>query len=236
MLLPYLQKGRIEAGCDEAGRGCLAGPVFAAAVVLPPNIDEILERDRQRIAEGTLRMEESLVALNDSKQLTEKQRYALRPVIERDALAWAVGICDNGEIDKLNILRASIEAMHRAVRGIRFEKFEGFEGLRGGERVKPEFLLIDGNKFSPFEDIPHQTIVKGDGKMMAIAAASILAKTYRDDKMVELDKEYPQYGWAVNKGYPTKAHRAGIAQYGPTPYHRMSFSLLPPTQLEIGFE
>lgn len=236
MLLPYLKKGRIEAGCDEAGRGCLAGPVFAAAVVLPPNIDEILERDRQRIAEGTLRMEESLVALNDSKQLTEKQRYALRPVIERDALAWAVGICDNGEIDKLNILRASIEAMHRAVRGIRFEKFEGFEGLRGGERVKPEFLLIDGNKFSPFEDIPHQTIVKGDGKMMAIAAASILAKTYRDDKMVELDKEYPQYGWAVNKGYPTKAHRAGIAQYGPTPYHRMSFSLLPPTQLEIGFE
>ncbi len=236
MLLPYLQKGRIEAGCDEAGRGCLAGPVYAAAVVLPPNIDEILERDRQRIAEGTLRMEESLVALNDSKQLTEKQRYALRPVIERDALAWAVGICDNGEIDKLNILRASIEAMHRAVRGIRFEKFEGFEGLRGGERVKPEFLLIDGNKFSPFEDIPHQTIVKGDGKMMAIAAASILAKTYRDDKMVELDKEYPQYGWAVNKGYPTKAHRAGIAQYGPTPYHRMSFSLLPPTQLEIGFE
>lgn len=236
MLLPYLQKGRIEAGCDEAGRGCLAGPVYAAAVVLPPNIDEILKRDRQRIAEGTLRMEESLVALNDSKQLTEKQRYALRPVIERDALAWAVGICDNQEIDKLNILRASIEAMHRAVRGIRFEKFEGFEGLRGGERVKPEFLLIDGNKFSPFEDIPHQTIVKGDGKMMAIAAASILAKTYRDDKMVELDKEYPQYGWAVNKGYPTKAHRAGIAQYGPTPYHRMSFSLLPPTQLEIGFE
>ena len=236
MLLPYLQKGRIEAGCDEAGRGCLAGPVYAAAVVLPPNIDEILERDRQRIAEGTLRLEESLVALNDSKQLTEKQRYALRPVIEREALAWAVGICDNQEIDKLNILRASIEAMHRAVRGIRFEKVEGFEGLRGGERVKPEFLLIDGNKFSPFEDIPHQTIVKGDGKMMAIAAASILAKTYRDDKMVELDKEYPQYGWAVNKGYPTKAHRAGIAQYGATPYHRMSFTLLPPTQLEIGFE
>ena len=235
MLLPYLQKGRLEAGCDEAGRGCLAGPVYAAAVVLPPNIDEILKRDRQRIADGTLRLEESLVALNDSKQLTEKQRYALRPVIEREALAWAVGICDNQEIDKINILRASIEAMHRAVRGIRFEKFEGFEGLRGGERVKPEFLLIDGNKFSPFEEIPHQTIVKGDGKMMAIAAASILAKTYRDDKMVELDKEYPQYGWAVNKGYPTKAHRAGIAQYGPTPYHRMSFTLLPPTQLEIGW-
>ncbi len=247
MLLPYLQKGRIEAGCDEAGRGCLAGPVYAAAVVLPPDIDEMLERDRQRIAEGTIRLEESLVALNDSKQLTEKQRYALRPVIEREALAWAVGVCDNQEIDKLNILRASIQAMHRAVRGLggvgrfegfeEFERFEGekFEGLRGGKYVRPEFLLIDGNRFSPFEDIPHQTIVKGDGKMMAIAAASILAKTYRDDKMVELDKEYPNYGWAVNKGYPTKMHRAGIAQYGPTPYHRMSFTLLPPTQLEIEF-
>ena len=231
MLLPYLEKGRLEAGCDEAGRGCLAGPVYAAAVVLPLNIDEILERDRKLIAKGELKLEESLVALNDSKQLTEKQRYALRPVIEREALAWAVGICDNHEIDRMNILKASIEAMHRAVGKLkefeRFEKFEGFEKL--------EMLLIDGNKFSPYPGIPHQTIVKGDGKMMSIAAASILAKTYRDDKMVELDKEYPQYGWAVNKGYPTKAHRAGIAQYGPTPYHRMSFTLLPPTQLEIEF-
>lgn len=228
MLLPYLEKGRLEAGCDEAGRGCLAGPVYAAAVVLPLNIDEILERDRKLIAKGELKLEESLVALNDSKQLTEKQRYALRPVIEREALAWAVGICDNHEIDRMNILKASIEAMHRAVRKLKeFERFEGFEKL--------EMLLIDGNKFSPYPGIPHQTIVKGDGKMMSIAAASILAKTYRDDKMVELDKEYPQYGWAVNKGYPTKAHRAGIAQYGPTPYHRMSFTLLPPTQLEIEF-
>lgn len=231
MLLPYLEKGRLEAGCDEAGRGCLAGPVYAAAVVLPLNIDEILEHDRKLIAKGELKLEESLVALNDSKQLTEKQRYALRPVIEREALAWAVGICDNHEIDRMNILKASIEAMHRAVGKLkefeRFEKFEGFEKL--------EMLLIDGNKFSPYPGIPHQTIVKGDGKMMSIAAASILAKTYRDDKMVELDKEYPQYGWTVNKGYPTKAHRAGIAQYGPTPYHRMSFTLLPPTQLEIEF-
>lgn len=228
MLLPYLEPGRLEAGCDEAGRGCLAGSVYAAAVVLPLNIDEILERDRKLIAKGELKIEESLVALNDSKQLTEKQRYALRPVIEREALAWAVGICDNHEIDRMNILKASIEAMHRAVGKLKeFEKFEGFDELK--------MLLIDGNKFSPFPGIPHQTIVKGDGKMMSIAAASILAKTYRDDKMVELDKEYPQYGWAVNKGYPTKVHRAGIAQYGPTPYHRMSFTLLPPTQLEIEF-
>lgn len=252
MLLPYLEKGRLEAGCDEAGRGCLAGPVYAAAVVLPLNIDEILERDRKLIAQGKLKIEESLVALNDSKQLTEKQRYALRPVIEREALAWAVGICDNHEIDRMNILKASIEAMHRAV-GKVSEGFNGFQGSKGskvsegfkfqvsgGKGLKPEtlsisMLLIDGNKFSPYPGIPHQTIVKGDGKMMSIAAASILAKTYRDDKMVELDKEYPQYGWAVNKGYPTKAHRAGIAQYGPTPYHRMSFTLLPPTQLEIEF-
>lgn len=235
MLLPYLEKGRLEAGCDEAGRGCLAGPVYAAAVVLPLNIDEILERDRKLIAKGELKLEESLVALNDSKQLTEKQRYALRPVIEREALAWAVGICDNHEIDRMNILKASIEAMHRAVGKVleKFEKFERFEKFEGFEKL--EMLLIDGNKFSPYPGIPHQTIVKGDGRMMSIAAASILAKTYRDDKMVELDKEYPQYGWAVNKGYPTKAHRAGIAQYGPTPYHRMSFTLLPPTQLEIEF-
>lgn len=222
MLLPFLEKGRLEAGCDEAGRGCLAGPVFAACVVLPLNIDEILKRDRKLIDQGKLKIEESLVALNDSKKLTEKQRYALRPVIEREALAWAVGICDNHEIDRLNILKASIEAMHRAVNGISMSK-------------EIDMLLIDGNKFSPYPGIPHQTIVKGDGKMMSIAAASILAKTYRDDCMVELDKEYPHYAWAINKGYPTKAHRAAIAQYGPTPYHRMSFTLLPPTQLEIKF-
>lgn len=222
MLLPYLEKGRREAGCDEAGRGCLAGPVFAACVVLPLNIDEILKRDRKLIDQGKLKIEESLVVLNDSKKLTEKQRYALRPVIEREALAWAVGICDNHEIDSLNILKASIEAMHRAVNGISMSK-------------EIDMLLIDGNKFSPYPGIPHQTIVKGDGKMMSIAAASILAKTYRDDCMVELDKEYPHYAWAINKGYPTKAHRAAITQYGPTPYHRMSFTLLPPTQLEIKF-
>lgn len=230
MLLPYLEKDRLEAGCDEAGRGCLAGPVYAACVVLPLNIDEILERDRKLIAQGKLKIEQSLVALNDSKQLTEKQRYALRPIIERDALAWAVGICDNHEIDRMNILKASIEAMHRAVNGV-MEQLKAAEG----EPMNISQLLIDGNKFRPYPGIPHQTIVKGDGKMMSIAAASILAKTYRDDKMVELDKEFPHYGWAVNKGYPTKAHRVGIAQYGATPYHRMSFTLLPPAQLEIEF-
>lgn len=211
MLQPYLQAGRLEAGCDEAGRGCLAGPVFAAAVILPLDIE-------QRIANG----ESGLSLLNDSKQLTEKQRYQLRPIIEKEALAWAVGVCTNEEIDKINILKASIEAMHRAVRGL---------------KVRPEYLLIDGNRFYPFENIPHQTIVKGDGKMMSIAAASILAKTYRDDFMVKLHEEYPYYGWNINKGYPTKAHRAGIAQHGASPYHRMSFTLLPKDpQLEINFE
>lgn len=199
MLLPYLNKGIIEAGCDEAGRGCLAGPVFAAAVILPEDFQNEL--------------------LNDSKQLNEKQRYELRPIIEREALAWAVGIVDNHEIDKINILRASIEAMHRAVRQL---------------KIRPEHLLIDGNRFYPFEDIPHTTIVKGDGKMMSIAAASILAKTYRDDFMTQIDKEFPVYNWKVNKGYPTKDHRSAIASNGVTPYHRMSFRLLPePKQLEL---
>ena len=211
MLLPYLQAGRLEAGCDEAGRGCLAGPVFAAAVILPLDIEE-------RIARG----ESGLSLLNDSKQLTEKQRYQLRPIIEKEALAWAVGICTHEEIDKLNILHASIEAMHRAVRDL---------------SVKPEYLLIDGNRFHPFPGIPHETIVKGDGKMMSIAAASILAKTYRDDFMVKLHDEFPYYDWATNKGYPTKKHRAGITQHGASPYHRMSFTLLPEQkQLEIPFE
>ena len=199
MLQQYLNKGVIEAGCDEAGRGCLAGPVFAAAVILPEDFQNEL--------------------LNDSKQLNEKQRYELRPIIEREALTWAVGIVDNHEIDKINILRASIEAMHRAIRQL---------------KIRPEALLIDGNRFYPFEDIPHTTIVKGDGKMMSIAAASILAKTYRDDFMTQIHNEFPVYNWAVNKGYPTKDHRAAIAQHGVTPYHRMSFRLLPePKQLEL---
>lgn len=199
MLQQYLNKGVIEAGCDEAGRGCLAGPVFAAAVILPEDFRNEL--------------------LNDSKQLNEKHRYELRPIIEREALAWAVGIVDNHEIDKINILRASIEAMHRAIRQL---------------KIRPEALLIDGNRFYPFEDIPHTTIVKGDGKMMSIAAASVLAKTYRDDFMTQIHNEFPVYNWAVNKGYPTKDHRAAIAQHGVTPYHRMSFRLLPePKQLEL---
>ena len=199
MLQQYLNKGVIEAGCDEAGRGCLAGPVFAAAVILPEDFQNEL--------------------LNDSKQLNEKQRYELRPIIEREALAWAVGIVDNHEIDKINILRASIEAMHRAIRQL---------------KIRPEALLIDGNRFYPFEAIPHTTIVKGDGKMMSIAAASVLAKTYRDDFMTQIHNEFPVYNWAVNKGYPTKDHRAAIAQHGVTPYHRMSFRLLPePKQLEL---
>ena len=197
MLLQYLNKGVVEAGCDEAGRGCLAGPVFAAAVILPPSFCNDM--------------------LNDSKKLSERQRYELRPIIEREAIAWAVGIVDNHEIDRINILRASIEAMHRAISQL---------------KVRPEALLIDGNRFYPFEDIPHTTIVKGDGKIMSIAAASVLAKTYRDDFMTQIDQEFPQYNWRVNKGYPTKDHRAAIAQHGPTKYHRMSFRLLPePEQL-----
>jgi len=202
MLLPYLNKGVIEAGCDEAGRGCLAGPVFAAAVILPPDFSNEL--------------------LNDSKKLTERQRYELRPIIEREAIAWAVGVCDNHEIDQMNILRCSIEAMHRAVRAL---------------KVRPEHLLIDGNRFYKFGDLPHTTIVKGDGKMMSIAAASVLAKTYRDDFMMQIDTEFPAYNWKVNKGYPTQDHRKAIAQVGPCKYHRMSFRLLPEedTQLRLDF-
>lgn len=214
MLLPYYNnKGLIEAGCDEAGRGCLAGPVFAAAVILPPDFKNDI--------------------LNDSKQLTEKKRYALREVIEREALAWAVGIVDNVEIDKLNILRSSITAMHRAL-----DKLE----------IRPEYIIVDGNRFysyfPPFGEnqeeqrgtsIPHTTIVKGDGKYMSIAAASVLAKTYRDDFMMKIHEEYPQYHWDKNKGYPAKAHREAIKQYGTTPYHRMTFNLLGTTQLEFDF-
>ncbi len=198
MLLPYLKKGRIEAGCDEAGRGCLAGPVYAAAVILPPDFRNDI--------------------LNDSKQLTEKKRYALRPLIEKEAVAWAIGIATPEEIDRLNILRASILAMHRAISGL---------------ETKPEYLLVDGNRFMPYADIPHTTVVKGDGKMMSIAAASILAKTYRDDYMKNLAETYPAYHWEKNKGYPTQAHREAIRNFGTTPYHRKSFTQLPPPQLKL---
>lgn len=191
MLLPYKIENRIEAGCDEAGRGCLAGAVFAAAVILPPGFRN--------------------ETLNDSKQLTERQRYALRPLIEKEALAWAVGVVSPQEIDEMNILKASFLAMHRAIDAL---------------RVRPEALLIDGNRFTPYRDFPYSCEVKGDGRYLSIAAASILAKTYRDDYMMKLHEEYPQYHWDENKGYPTRAHRAAIAQYGSTPYHRRSFNLL----------
>ena len=197
MLLPYLEAHRIEAGCDEAGRGCLAGPVFAAAVILPETFQNEL--------------------LNDSKQLTEKRRYALRPIIEQEALAWAVGIVMPEEIDRINILKASFLAMHRAVDQL---------------KVRPQHLLIDGNRFTPYPDVHHTTIVKGDGTYMSIAAASILAKTYRDDYMNQLDEQFPVYHWKENKGYPTKAHREAIRQFGITPHHRKSFTLLP-QQLEL---
>lgn len=201
MLLPCLHPGIIEAGCDEAGRGCLAGSVYAAAVVLPSDFRDEL--------------------LNDSKQLTERQRYALREVIEREALAWAVGVVTPEEIDRINILKASFLAMHRAIDQL---------------AVRPQHLLIDGNRFTPYPGLPHTTVVKGDGKYLSIAAASILAKTYRDDYMNRLAEEYPQYDWRSNKGYPTRKHRAAIAEYGPTPYHRKTFNLLGDGQLSFAFE
>lgn len=197
MLLPYMESGRIEAGCDEAGRGCLAGAVFAAAVILPPDYQHPL--------------------LNDSKQLSEKQRYALRPVIEQEAVAWAVGIVTPQEIDQINILNASILAMHRAVEQL---------------STTPQHLLIDGNRFKAYKDIPHTCVIKGDGKYLSIAAASVLAKTYRDDYMMQLHNQHPQYRWDSNKGYPTKVHRNAITQYGTTPYHRVSFRLTDP-QLKL---
>lgn len=190
MLLPYLHEDLIEAGCDEAGRGCLAGAVYAAAVILPPDF----RND----------------TLNDSKQLTERCRYALREVIEREAVAWAVGVVTPEEIDRMNILNASFLAMHRAIDGL---------------KVRPQHLLIDGNRFRPYHDLPHTTIVKGDGKYLSIAAASILAKTYRDDYMNALHREYPLYDWGRNKGYPTRRHREAIRRHGTTPYHRMTFNL-----------
>ena len=202
MLKQYQREGVIEAGCDEAGRGCLAGDVYAAAVILPPDFTNEL--------------------LNDSKQLNESQRYQLREVIEQEAVAWAGGIVTAEEIDKINILRASILAMHRAVDAL---------------KVRPEHLLIDGNKFNPYPGITHKTVVKGDATYMSIAAASILAKTYRDDYMLRIAKEYPMYDWQSNKGYPTAKHRAAIREYGTTPYHRMTFNLLgeEPEQLKLDF-
>lgn len=227
MLNSKYYNGLIEAGCDEAGRGCLAGSVFAAAVILPENYENEM--------------------LNDSKQLTEKKRYMLREQIERDAVAWAVGVVTAQEIDKINILNSSILAMHRALDQL---------------KVRPEAIIVDGNKFKPYklpladnagelpieayrtasprqmwegEALPHTTIVKGDGKYLAIAAASILAKTYRDDYMKQIDEEYPVYQWKKNKGYPTKEHYAGIHQNGPSPYHRLTFAGVVERQLELDF-
>ncbi len=200
MLLPYMHEDLVEAGCDEAGRGCLAGAVFAAAVILPPGFRNEM--------------------LDDSKKLTERQRYELRGVVEENALAWAVGVVEPAEIDKINILNASFEAMHRAVARL---------------KIRPQHLLIDGNRFNPYPGIPHTAVVKGDGKYLSIAAASILAKTYRDDYMNRLAEEFPVYDWKKNKGYPTKKHREAIREYGTTPYHRLSFNLLGDGQLSFDF-
>lgn len=201
MLKNYYEQGRVEAGCDEAGRGCLAGSVYAAAVILPPDYHN--ER------------------LNDSKKLTARQRYALRQDIERDAVAWAVGVVTPQEIDQINILNASILAMHRALDQL---------------QVRPEAIIVDGNRFKPYRDLPHTTIVKGDGKYLSVAAASILAKTYRDDEMVRLAQEYPDYDWQHNMGYPTRKHREAIRQHGITPYHRRTFNLLGSEELTIPFD
>lgn len=201
MLKNYYEQGRVEAGCDEAGRGCLAGSVYAAAVILPPDYHN--ER------------------LNDSKKLTARQRYALRQDIERDAVAWAVGVVTPQEIDQINILNASILAMHRALDQL---------------QVRPEAIIVDGNRFKPYRDLPHTTIVKGDGKYLSIAASSILAKTYRDDEMIRLAQEYPDYDWQHNMGYPTRKHREAIRQHGITPYHRRTFNLLGSEELTIPFD
>ena len=215
MLESHYYQDLVEAGCDEAGRGCLAGSVYAAAVILPRNYDNPL--------------------LNDSKKLSLKARYTLREQIQRDAISWAVGVVTPEEIDRINILHASFLAMHRAIAQL---------------KIQPEALIIDGNRFDPYypeantsqpnhspkKPLPHTCIVKGDGKYQAIAAASILAKTYRDDYMDELDREYPVYDWKKNKGYPTLKHRAAIAEHGISPYHRRSYNLLGARQLEIQFE
>lgn len=200
MLLSHYYEGLVEVGCDEAGRGCLAGSVYAAAVILPPDYENEL--------------------LNDSKKLSAKKRYTLRAEIERDAVAWAVGVVTPEEIDKINILNASFLAMHRALDQL---------------KVRPEAVIVDGNRFKPYQELPFTTIVKGDGKFLSIAAASILAKTYRDDYMQALAKEYPQYDWQSNMGYPTKKHRKAISEHGVTPYHRKSFNLLGDGQLTLDF-
>lgn len=200
MLKSHYYESLIEAGCDEAGRGCLAGSVYAAAVILPSDYQNEL--------------------LNDSKKLTAKKRYALREEIERDAIAWAVGIVTPEEIDKINILNASFLAMHRALDQL---------------KVRPEAVIVDGNRFKPYQDLPSTAIVKGDGKYLSIAAASILAKTYRDDYMLSLAEEYPQYDWQSNMGYPTKKHRQAIREHGITPYHRKSYNLLGDGQLSFDF-
>ena len=200
MLASHYYTGKVEAGCDEAGRGCLAGSVYAAAVIFPEDYRN--------------------EALNDSKQLTDKRRKALRDIIQRDAIAWAVGVVTPEEIDRINILNASILAMHRALDQL---------------QVRPEAVIVDGNRFKRYQDLPHTTIVKGDGKYLSIAAASILAKTYRDDYMDALAKDYPQYDWLSNKGYPTKKHREAIRQYGITPFHRKTFNMLGDGQLSFDF-
>ena len=197
-LLLHYKKGQLEAGCDEAGRGCLAGPVVAAAVILPDDFENTI--------------------LNDSKKLSESKRKALRPIIEEQAIAHAVAFVHPEEIDKINILNASFLAMHRAVDTL---------------QKQPEFLLIDGNRFNPHPEFPHACIIKGDGKYLSIAAASILAKTYRDEYMEQIAEEFPMYDWSKNKGYPTKKHREGIQKHGDCIYHRQSFTLLPPEQLEL---
>ena len=201
MLEKHYYEGLVEAGCDEAGRGCLAGSVFAAAVILPPDYENEL--------------------LNDSKKLSDRKRKQLREIIEHDAVDWAVGIVEPGEIDEINTLNASILAMHRALDQL---------------KVRPEAVIVDGNRFKPYRDLPYTTIVKGDGKYLSIAAASILAKTYRDDYMDRLAEDYPQYDWKSNKGYPTKKHRQAIRECGITPFHRRSFTLLPPEELTLDFE
>ena len=195
----FYQSGKIEAGCDEAGRGCLAGPVYAAAVILGPDFE--------------------CNELNDSKQLTEKQRDRLRGFIEQEAASWAVASVSPREIDEINILNASFLAMHRAIEQL---------------STVPEFLLIDGNRFNPYPSIPHECMIKGDGRFLSIAAASVLAKTHRDEYMREIHEEFPHYGWDGNKGYPTPAHRKGIRKFGCCPHHRKSFQLLPP-QLSLPF-
>ncbi len=198
MLKSYYSKNKIEAGCDEAGRGCLAGPVYAAAVILPKNFRNEL--------------------LDDSKKINEKNRYLLREIIEREAINWAVGVVDNIEIDQINILNASFLAMHRAVDQL---------------KETPELLLIDGNRFKAYQSIEHLCIIKGDGKYASIAAASILAKTYRDDYMYKLSTEFPNYHWNQNKAYPTKAHKIAIQKFGICKYHRKSFKLFNPPTLDF---